>query len=66
MSLNDLIYGKKFKKTWTTNKCERCSTPKQTYIYDHVLISEILENQLKEKGSKFMPADQKWKGKISK
>ena len=35
-------------------------------IYDYVLISEILENQLKEKASKFMPADQKWKGKISK
>ena len=38
----------------------------ETNIYNHVLISEILENQLKEKASKFMPADQKWKGKISK
>ena len=38
----------------------------ETNIYDYVSISEILENQLKEKASKFMPADQKWKGKISK
>ena len=38
----------------------------ETNIYNHVLISEILENQLKQKASKFMPADQKWKGKISK
>ena len=38
----------------------------ETDIYDHVLTSKILENQLKEKASKFTPADQKWKGKISK
>ena len=38
----------------------------ETNIFNHVLISEILDNQLKGKVSEFMPADQKWKGKISK
>ena len=65
ISLNDLIYGKKIQKNMNHQQMWKMQHT-ETNIYDHVLISKILENQLKEKASKFMPADQKWKGKISK